>query len=185
MKPTPRAVLLALGLAAGACTVGTDATVITLLNDGFTSGTPAFQGGFMAGEGVAAVFPPRASSFEVRGVRFPFGGGGTAQTVTLALYLDDGTLPVGAPLHSQSYPLTPSNSSFQFIDLSAANVTVPAGEGLRVALMFAHDGYPGVARDDDGLTANRNLVYTASAWTRSETVGVLGDWIIRADIEAN
>ncbi|MND01219.1 hypothetical protein D3C83_201270 [compost metagenome] len=54
-----------------------------------------------------------------------------------------------------------------------------------MALVFAHDGYPGVARDEDGLTPDRNLVYTASAWTRSETQGVLGDWIIRADIEAN
>jgi hypothetical protein len=185
MKSIPRTVMVAIGLIAGACATATGSTVITLLNDGFSSGTPAFQGGFAAGEGVAAVFAPRTSSFVVRSVKFPFGGGGTAQTVTIALYLDDGTLPAGTPLHSQDSPLTPSNTAFQFIDLTSANVTVPAGEGLRVALTFAHSGYPGVAIDADGLTPNRNLIYTASAWTRSETAGVMGDWIIRADIEAN
>lgn len=176
--------LLALSVASACSSSPSSPTIFTLQNDSFTpGGSPAFQGGFAAGEGAGAVFAARSSAYVVRKVTFLFGGGGTDQTISLALYLDDGTLPVGVPIFSNTYPITPSNAAFQEIDLTTQNIDVPAGEGLRVALIVSHSGYPGVAVDSNGLTTNRNLLYESGAWGRSETYMIAGDWIIRAEIE--
>jgi uncharacterized repeat protein (TIGR01451 family) len=68
------------------------------------------------------------------------------------------------------------------------SVPVTSGETVVVAFEFAEapeaGQTPSVVRDTDGITANRNALYaslgTTFAWFNASTLGVSGDWVIRA-----
>src|SRR5688572_3103927 len=103
----------------------TEPTILTLQNDSYAGGgTAAFDGWWDAGDGVGTFFPARASAYSVRNVRFLFGGSATPQTVTLTLFTVVGNTRL--PIYTHDHPLTPSDASFQEIDLSGAGVQVPA-----------------------------------------------------------
>ena len=52
---------------------------------------------------------------------------------------------------------------------------------FRVGLEFTHAGLPSVARDDDGIVPDRNFIDESTlGWVESSTLGLTGDWIIRA-----
>lgn len=185
MKTLPSALVVVL-VALTACGSSTSPpTVSTLQNDGYTGSGAVFQGGFVTGEAGAAVLGPQTKAFTLRKVLFLFGGAATAQTVTLTIYTDVGTDPPGASLYSHDYALTPSDAALQTIDLTAQNITVAAGQTIRVAVLFQHSGAPSIARDGDGITASRNFIFSSPTWSKSETLGVTGDWIIRAEIATN
>ena len=170
-------------IALTACGSATGPTISILKNDGFVSGAPAFQAGFSAGEGAAVVLGPETSAFAVRSVEFLFGGSDTAKTITLAIWVDLGHDTPGSELYSHDYLVTPSNSAFRQIDLTAQNITVASGQKIRVAIFVQHTGLPGVAKDGDGNTPTRNYVYSSSTWSPFESLGGDGDYIIRATIE--
>jgi uncharacterized repeat protein (TIGR01451 family) len=68
------------------------------------------------------------------------------------------------------------------------SVPVTSGETVVVAFQFAEapaaGQSPSVVRDTDGITANRNTIYAdlggTFAWFNASSLGVSGDWVIRA-----
>lgn len=177
-----RPVFLLIALAA--CGSATGPTMSTLKNDAFVSGVATFVSAFASGEGAAAKLGPQSNDFTVRSVQFLFGGSDTAKTVTLTIYDDVGNDAPGAVLYSHDYPLTPSNAGFQQIDLTAQHIAVASGHSIRVAVFFQHDGLPSVAKDGDGINSSRNYIFSTGGWVKAESVGINGDFIIRAEIES-
>jgi hypothetical protein len=153
-------------------------------NDGWTSGGAAgFQVGFVSGE-IAAVRLSPAGPFPctVDRIRFLFGGASGTRTVKLHIWDDAAMIDQpGAELHSGNYQVTASNGALQEIALGGA---LPSVSGpFRVGIEFTHSGAPSVARDDDGITVARNFVKAQGiGWVRAESLGVSGDWIIRAEM---
>ncbi len=151
-----------------------------LANDGWVSGEAAvFQGGFVAGETAAVrLLPEGPCPCPITMVRFLFGGAVGTHDVTLRIW-DDTTLTEapGAELYSTSLQLTGSDEIMQEIDIGVAGIEVSGP--FRVGLEFTHAGLPSIARDDDGITPDRNFI-DAAGWAETSTFGLAGDWIIRA-----
>lgn len=67
------------------------------------------------------------------------------------------------------------------------SVPVTAGEEFVVSLGFFNNSSitgPSILFDDSGITPNKNAVRTSSGgWQSAESLGVTGDWIIRAVID--
>ena len=159
----------------------------TLQNDGWTSGGEAyFQQGFALGERAAVVFHPDPTDVPatLTHVELLFGGGspGVMRTLTLFVWEDGGNAP-GAKLYEADFQLTSADDAMNALDLGQNAPTVRGP--FWVALQFGHAGLPSIARDADGLTfPARNWIYTVDGtWFQSGTLGVTGDWIIRAKIE--
>ena len=165
-----------------ACGSSTGPNTQTLQNDAYTSGTLTFAAGFAAGEAAAARFGPLTTSLTIKKVRFLFGGAAPVDSVNLIISDDAGTDNPGAVLYAHVYTLTPSDAAFQEIDVSAQNITIAANAMFRIALFFKDTGVPSVAPDLNGITTARNFIYSAG-WSKAETLGVTGDWIIRAVVE--
>lgn len=160
----------------------TGPTNSTLQNDDYSSGTPAWQAGFVTGEAAAVRLGPQSAAFTIRHVQFLYGGAVATDTITLTIYQDAGNLTPGTPIHSADYQLTASDNAMQSIDLTGANLHVAANQTIRVSIAFKHDGLPGVAKDG-AITNGRNLILASgTGWVAAETVGINGDFIIRADI---
>ncbi len=177
-------VVTALFVTLAACESATGPTMSTLQNDGYVSGAVSFQSAFNAGEAGAVVLGPQSSAFTVRKIDFLFGGADTAEVITLTIYADAGTDNPGTVLYSHDYTLTPSNAAFQQIDLTTQNISVDAGQKIRVAVFLQHANLPSIAIDGNGISTGRNYIYSAG-WIKAETAGITGDWIIRAEIATN
>ena len=159
-----------------------DASGVTtvLANDGFTAGAQAgFQAGFVAGEIAAARLVPSAPT-QIQAVRFLYGGAAGTRDIILHVWNDTGATSPGSELFTQIYSITASDAALQEIDLTTT--PIPVSGAFRVGIEFLDDGVPSVARDDDGtITANRNYILLSGVgWVESSTVGLTGDWIIRA-----
>ena len=163
-----------------------DAALITLQNDGFVDmANVGFQNGFVVGEMGASTLGPVTETYTVQKVTFLYGPtGGGAQTITLRIYADTGADDPGTQLFDADYQITPSSDALQEIDLSADNVVV-AGGSIRVAILFQNAGAPSIARDDDGdITSGKNWIFASGlGWASAGSLGVTGDWIIRAEVE--
>ncbi len=153
----------------------------TLQNDGFYAGAGVgFQGGFVTGEIGASRFTP-PGSVQLKQVLFLFGGAGGSATITLHIWDDSALRPIsGVELYSNDYLLTPSDTDLQQIDLSGESIYVSGP--FRVGIQFQQDGYPSIARDDDGtITSSLNYINASGlGWYQSSLLGLTGDWIIRA-----
>jgi MYXO-CTERM domain-containing protein len=163
-------------------TVASAAAQVTLQNDGFAgSGQAGVQAGFTAGEIAASRFVPPTPGVKLLRVILFFGGATSQQTVTLHVWDDaTGANTPGTELHTADYQVTGSDTALQQIDLTADNITVV--NGFRVGIEFQHAGVPSVARDNDGtIAADRNFIMASGlGWQRSQTLGLTGDWIVRA-----
>jgi hypothetical protein len=171
-------------LAVLACGSDSTSPVDSMLqNDNFSSGnTPAFQGGFATGEAAAVRLGPRTEAFTIKHIQFLFGGAAGTDSVTLTIYQDAGATNPGTPLHSADYQITASDAAMQDIDVSGANIHVAANQTIRVAIGFQHNGLPGVAKDG-AITNGRNLIFVSPGnWATAESVGIDGDFVIRAEI---
>ena len=155
---------------------------VEVRNDGFDSGESAgFQAGFVSGEIAAVRLTPTEPGAQVLAVRLLFGGATATRTVTVHVWDDSaGTTAPGAELYSGDFEMTGSNEAMQEIDLSAENILVPGD--FRVGIEFQADGLPAVARDDDGtIAATRNFILADGlGWYQSQSLGLTGDWVIRA-----
>lgn len=175
-------------LAALACLLpGTaGAAELLLQNDGWIDGGQVFcQGGFVAGEEAAATLGPVNGTFTVKKIQFLFCGSGTTETLTLKIYLDGGNPSPGSVIYSADYQATGTGDFLQEIDLSGENVVAAGGGSIRVSFLFQHPGYPSVSRDDDGIQAGRNWINAQGmGWIASSTLGLTGDWVIRAVVDA-
>jgi hypothetical protein len=158
-----------------------------LRNDGWEDGEVAvFQGGFVAGEiGAVRLVPTEPCPCDLNRVELLFGGSTGVATVTLRIWDDTNEqLDPGPELFSGDYQLTGADNAINVIDLSAENVAVTGA--FRVGIEFQANGYPSIARDNDGtINVDRNFIYTSGTWFRSSLFGLTGDWIIRAALEDN
>ncbi len=159
------------------------AAPLVLQNDSFQSGdTVACQAGFATGEMGASTLGPVPEAFSIQAVRFLFGGSEDQVTITLHVYIDEGTPNPGPEIYASDFQVTGSNQAIQEIDLSGANLSLPAGSSIRVAVEFHHTGAPGLCRDDDGIQPARNWIYSGT-WVDSRIYGLQGDWVLRAVVD--
>lgn len=150
-----------------------------LKNDGWAVGEQSnCQMGFLAGESAAAAFaPPSGPPIRIQSVEVL--GCNVAQTVTIQVYDDSLTSasPDGSPLYSGTpVSLSPGLQNF---DLSDQNIVTSAA-GVRVSVTGVSGGVP-IAADADGITANRNMVFSEGAWNYSEFYAIPNDFVIRAN----
>ena len=157
-----------------------------LANDGWLSGqTVAYQAGFVPGETAASrLVPPGPCPCRLDAVRFLFGGAGTTHDVTLRIWDDSALTDAPGPeLYSRALQLTGTDDFLQEVDLGAVGLMIDGP--VRVGLEFTHAGLPSVARDTDGINPQRNFIdESALGWTESSLLGLTGDWILRAVIDA-
>ncbi|MDB4954840.1 MAG: hypothetical protein JWO36_2409 [Myxococcales bacterium] len=162
---------------------------VELKNDGFNTGdTPAAQGGFDAGEAAASRYVAPSAGLQLLKVQLLFAGATATRDITFKVWDDTaGTDTPGTELFTGDFTLTGSNSALQQIDLTMDNVIVP--QQFRVGIVFitgAHStppvSYPSVVRDTDGtIKADKNFILaTGLGWTKSQALGLQGDWVIRA-----
>lgn len=157
-----------------------------LANDGYTEGGSAgFQSGFVAGEIAAARLVGAACPARIRTLRFLFGGSATTRSAVLHIWDDSAqTLAPGEELFATAFQLIPSDTSFQQLDISISGVEVCGT--FRVGIEFSGSGAPSVARDTDGtINTTRNFVLGSGlGWATASSLGITGDWVIRADVDA-
>jgi len=162
----------------------TAAADVELQNDGFVSGQQAgFQAGFVAGEAGASRFHAPEAARQLLKVHLLYGGATTAEMVTLKVWDDSaGTDTPGTELHSADFQITGSNTAMQELDVTADNVIVT--QQFRVGVVFMTAGVPSIARDTDGTisAADNYIMAQGLGWTKSQALGLTGDWIIRAVI---
>jgi hypothetical protein len=155
-------------------------------NDTWIPGqTVAFQSGFAVGETAAARFVPTSPCpCGLDQIRFLFGGDPGTETIILHVWDDSGlTLAPGTEIYSSPIQLTGSDFFLQELDLTVAGITVNGP--FRVGFEFQHSGPPSVARDDDGITANRNFIDDlGSGWVEASSQGITGDWVMRAVLDS-
>lgn len=173
--------LVALTVLLPACVAGAE----LLRNDGWEPGDSAgFQGGFVADEIAAArLVPTGPCPCQVRSVAFLYGGAATQRLVTVVIWDDNGSTAPGEVLFGKEYLLTGSGD-LQTIDLQAEGVLVDGP--FRLGLRFTGAGLPSVARDDDAtIDPARNFVLADGlGWVTSVSIGLTGDWILRATVDA-
>lgn len=168
----------------GICALaGTARADLELKNDGFASGgTAGFQAGFVTGEiGASRFVAPEAGRQLIR-VQLLFGGAAVTQTITLKVWDDTaGTNAPGTELFSGDFELVGSNDSIQELNLVGGGANVTVTKQFRVGIQVNHNGLPSIARDNDGIAADKNyLLASGLGWARSQSLGLAGDWIIRA-----
>src|SRR5262245_30872704 len=178
----------ALAIAEAVCLDPILAQVQELQNDGWSSGQgAAFQGGFASGEiGAVRLVPTIACPCQVEKISLLFGGATSTQTVSIQFWDDPGTsndpgAPIGLPFDVN---LTGADDVLHEVALGD---DVFVNGPFRVGVEFFHDGPPSIARDTDGtITSDRNFICAnfgaECVWFRSNTLGVTGDWVIRATI---
>lgn len=178
--------ILMFGLVANSATFAVEET---LQNDGFTSGAPVdFQGGFVPGEVAAARFVPQISCpCVVTKVTVLFGGASGIRNMGISVWEDSaGTATPGSLISISDASLVGANASFNEIDLSLTPIIVNGP--FRIGLEFGHAGLPSVATDLDGtIDASANFILAdvggLLVWFQSTTLGVSGDFVIRATID--
>lgn len=183
MKIAPLLLLLFATLGAPNARAATE----TLQNDSFVSGQPAsFQGGFVDGEIAAVRFEPGIACLcQVQSLTVLFGGDPTPRTMGILIWDDPGGTVPGSLLYSGEVQLAGSTNTLQVIDLTSTVVSITGP--FRVGLVFNHDGLSGIATDADGtVDASANFIFAnvggLNFWFSSSTLGVGGDFILRATI---
>jgi hypothetical protein len=152
-----------------------------LRNDGYSAGSSAaFQGSFVAGEIAAVRLVPESAPTSIEGLRLLFGTQPGNRDVVVHIWDDAaGTLAPGAELFSGVFNLV---SSQVLIDIDLSSASIVATGPFRVGIESTADGLPSVARDTDGtIDESRNFVLANGiGWAASNTLGLTGDWVIRA-----
>lgn len=176
------------------------AAEVTVKNDSLTDFGPAvIVAGFSASERAASWLTSPCNG-DIRAVqvfwRSP--SGTTGNTIHFGLYIHRaGTFPnPGALAQTIGGPIFTDNAlnEFRFLDENSTIpliVPVTSGETFVIALEFATGITavdPSVVRDTDGNQTGRNALYAefpqgTFTWFNSQTLGVNGDWVIRAVID--
>ena len=176
------------------------AVEITVKNDSLVNlGTAVIVTGFVPGEKAAAwLTTPCTGNVRAVQIFWRSQAGTAASSIEQSIeILRAGTFPVPGALHTTVLgPVLNDGvlNEYRFVDENNTipiSVPVTAGETFVVAFEFGNappDGVgPSVARDTDGIGAGRNgllAVFGASTqWFNASTLGVTGDWIIRAVVD--
>jgi hypothetical protein len=122
-------------------------------------------------------------------VQFIFGGKGatpTSRDIVLKIYKDIGVGTPGTLLFTGNYSIAASDNTMQQIDLRDSKIMVNGGGSIRVAIEMTAAGLPSVAVDKDGtVSGTLNWIKTGGSWVTSTSLGLTGDFIIRATVEKN
>lgn len=164
------------------------AAVKELSNDSFAgSGSVTCQIGFIEGESAAVklVADPGDYPYQVKKVRMLVCPSSTSGFVILRLYEDNtGTVLPGALIYEEIVQVTGADDALNELDLSQQAIVITSGS-VRVELEWFQTSPPGIANDLDGFVPNANYIYAdpPGAWFYSNQLGVMGDWIVRMEIE--
>jgi uncharacterized repeat protein (TIGR01451 family) len=188
------ALLIAAGLAAG-----THAAEVTVRNDSLNDlGTAVIVGGFAVGEKAASwLTSPCNGNLRAVQVFWRSASGTSGETIHSAIEISrNGTFPTPGVLAQEiGGPVLTDGvlNEYRYLDENQAVpliVPVTENETFVVALVFdvaVAAGDPSVVRDVNGNQAGRNSLYAdlggTFIWFNSSTLGVQGDWVIRAVID--
>ena len=193
--PTRAAFVLALAVALPA---NAAASEVTLKNDSLASfGNATIIAGFAAGEMAGSwLTSPCDGNLVAVQIFWRSQTGTEADMIGNAIHIyRSGTFPSpGMEAQTIGGPVLQDNAMNEWRYLDENNtqpliVPVTAGETVAVALEFAEaplTSGPSVVIDTDGNTSGRNSLYatldngSSFAWYNSATLGVTGDWVIRA-----
>lgn len=158
---------------------------VNLQLDGYApGGNRIFQAGFATGVSAEVTLGPVTNACQVTFIQFLFGGTGTTtdtRDVILRIFDDSGDAIPGISLYSGIFTVASSDINFQQIDLRGEMIMVAAGRRIRVALEMTANGLPSVAIDQDGtITNTSNWIHSGGSWVSSASLGLNGDFIIRA-----
>lgn len=159
---------------------------VTLQNDSFSQkGQVAFQGGFAQGECWASTYVPNACGYTLSSVLVLIGGGDAGNVqFDVSVWDVDST---GKPINQLATTgATITGASDVLSEIQLGTLAVPARNGTPFAIAMCqttHSGPPSIGADTDGITPNRNWIYTGGKWVEASTLGVTGDWIMRAKIK--
>lgn len=154
-----------------------------LAADSWASAAPPAFESLVTGETAAVRLTPSGPCpCPVEDVRFLLGGTTSSEVVTVRIW-DDSALTddPGAEIYSGDVAVSGNDQVLQVVDLNAEGVIVSGP--FRVGVELRHDAPPSVAVDDDGITPGRSFFATTSlVWNDASTLGVSGDYVIRATI---
>jgi hypothetical protein len=165
-----------------------EAAIKELANDSFSGmGSITCQIGFVEGESgaVKLTADPGDYPYQVKKVRMLICPASTSGYVILRIYEDNtGTVLPGPLLYEEIVQVTGSDDALNEVDLSLSGIIIPSGS-VRVELEWFQNSPPGLANDLDGFVPNVNYIYAIppGAWFYADVLGVMGDWIIRMEIE--
>ncbi|HUT77531.1 MAG TPA: hypothetical protein VM285_07585 [Polyangia bacterium] len=184
------------------------ADVVTLQNDTLANMLGGVVScGFIEGEYVASVFEPGEDDYPVRVLEVQFVLGAyvpgplglscnqTAAASGLGFPLriwndtdETSAAPDGPAIYENlGLSLSSSSSAWNTISLEAEDILVDEGL-IRVAFEFPADQVAFPMRDNNGITAYRNLVYGVFGggdpqWQWAGGLGISGDWVMRLVVE--
>lgn len=178
---------MALGLLLGGS--ASEAAIKELANDSFVGvGSVACQIGFLEGESAAVKLTadPGDYPYQIRKARMLICPASTSGFVILRIYEDNtGTVLPGPLLYEEIVQVTGSDAALNEVDLTLAAIVIPSGS-VRVELEWFQSSPPGLANDLDGFVPNANYIFAVpGGWFYANQLGVLGDWIIRLEIETD
>ena len=169
-----------------------DAAIKELSNDSFSGmGSITCQIGFFEAESAAVKLTadPGDYPYQVKKIRMLVCPASTSGFVILRIYEDNtGTVLPGPLLYEEIVQVTGSDDALNEVDLSLSGIIIPSGS-VRVELEWFQNSPPGLAHDDDGYVPNVNYIYAyvdppgVYTWFYANQLGVMGDWIIRMEIE--
>ncbi len=164
------------------------AAIKELSNDSFAgSGSVTCQIGFVEGESAAVKLTadPADYPYQVKKVRMLVCPSSTSGFVILRINEDNtGTVLPGALIYEEIVQVTGADDALNELDLSLQAIVITSGS-IRVELEWFQNSPPGIANDLDGYVPNANYIYAnpPGAWFFANQLGVMGDWIIRMEIE--
>ncbi len=177
------------------------AAEVTVRNDSLENlGTAAIVWGFVPGEKVGSwLTSPCNGNLRAVQVFWRSPSGTTGQTIHTAIDIHRaGTFPnPGALALNISGPVLTDGvlNEYRYLDENQTlPIVVPVVANETVVVVFEFDAEPvefvdpSITRDTDGNTSGRNSLYARISpgnfvWFNSATLGVQGDWIIRAVID--
>jgi hypothetical protein len=190
----------AIAALAGLAGAGVHAAEVTIQNDSLTDfGTAVIVTGFIAGGGAGSWLTSPCRG-DLRAVQvFWRSQTGTATPVihnSIRIFRS-GTFPnPGALAESIDGPVLTDGvlNEWRFLDENSVIpliVPISQNETVVVALIFNEAPPtvvgPSVVRDTDGIQPQRNTIFTnfgsGFGWYASESLGVTGDWVIRAVVD--
>lgn len=184
----------ATALAVAALSPPAAAAVKELANDSFNGfGSVVCQVGFVEAESAAArlTADPGDYPYRVEKVRMLVCPASTGGYAVLRLYEDNGGgVTPGPLLYEEIIQITGSDDALNEVDLSSQEIIVSGGS-IRVDLEWFQNGPPGIANDLDGFVPSSNYIYAWDPlfmtwdWHYANDLGVMGDWILRMEIETN
>ena len=187
-------------MALGLCLSGaTAAAEVTVKNDSLTDfGTGTIQAGFVAGEKAASwLTSPCDGNVVAVQIYWASLTGGAPFSLQEAITIHRaGTYPIPGVVAEEILGPVLNDSflnEYRYLDENSTIpllVPVASAETFVVALTFAeapNPSGPSVVNDNDGAQPNRNAIYAdlgdSFMWFPNTTLGVNGDWVIRAVVD--